>query len=101
MLVIKNSLESEYYLYVRLTTYWAHHVYSISFGFFFGCKSACKIVISFSKHEPGTLVRRELQWLKWKNIPTEKCIRSIFKKFEETESVLNAPKSGRPPVSSV
>lgn len=57
-----------------------------------------KIVILFAKHESVTLVRRELQRLKWKNIPTEKSIRSIFKKFEETGSVLNAPKSGRPPI---
>ena len=48
------------------------------------------------KLESVTLVSRDLQKQKWKQIPSSKEIRHYFKKFKETGSVCDTPKSGRP-----
>ena len=55
-----------------------------------------EIVLLMAKLESVTLVRRELQKRKWTNIPHENTIRNLFKKFKDTGSVQDAPRSGRP-----
>ena len=54
-----------------------------------------KIVILMAKLESTAAVRRALQ-RRGVKIPSENTIRDTFKKFKETGSVHNRPKSGRP-----
>ena len=52
-----------------------------------------EIVILMAKLESTAAFRRVLQGVK---VPSENTIRDTFKKFKETGSVHNRPKSGRP-----
>ena len=54
-----------------------------------------EIVILMAKLESTAAVRRALQRRGMK-VPSENTIRDTFKKFKETGSVYNRPKSGRP-----
>ena len=55
-----------------------------------------EIVILMAKLESVTLVRRELQQRNWNSIPCGNTMQSIFRKFKETGSVNDLPRSGRP-----
>ena len=48
-----------------------------------------------AKLESVTVVNRDLQKQKWKQIPSSKALRNIFKKFEETGFVCDTPKCDR------
>ena len=56
------------------------------------------IVLLMAKLDSVTLVRRELQRRNWESIPCNNTMRSIFRKFKETGSVNDLPRSGRPSV---
>ena len=56
-----------------------------------------EIVILMAKLESTAAVRRALQ--RGVKVPSENTIRDTFKKFKETGSVHNRPKSGRPVLS--
>ena len=57
-----------------------------------------RIVILMAKLESVTSVERHLKKEGVMNIPAHKSMRSIFTKFLETGSVLDAPRSGRPSI---
>ena len=54
------------------------------------------IVLLMAKYESPTLVERHLKKEGASTIPTHKTMRSIFDKFIETGSVVDAPRCGRP-----
>jgi len=55
-----------------------------------------EVALLITKFEFVTLVRRDLQKQKWKQIPSSKVIRHIIKKFKETDSACDTSKSDRP-----
>lgn len=57
-----------------------------------------RIVLLYAKLESVSMVQTALKAEKVKEIPTPKTIRSIYKKFCETGSVDELPRSGRPKI---
>ena len=57
-----------------------------------------RIVILMARLESVTLVERHLKKEGVTKIPSQRHMRSIYTKFKETGSVLDAPRSGRPSI---
>ena len=54
------------------------------------------IVLFMSELKSVILVKRKLQHLDWKNVPSERTIRDTFNRFKETGSVEDRARQGRP-----